>query len=313
MSVPRRGALAGALLLVNLPGVLAIGGGVWFYRSNRSDASIEVAGQRRGYVLHVPQHNASRHLPLVISLHGAGLWGAAQRDISRWNALADGEGFIVAYPSGSQGGRGSPRVWEVEGAGLDREVEFFIRLIDTLATKYGIDRSRVYVNGLSNGGGMTFALSCRMADRIAAVGLVAPALTMRALACPDARPLPVMVIHGTADPATPYEGGKNWIAPRAFPPVRPFVAAWAARNRCAPDAHDSSVAPKVLRREYLRCAEDADVVFYTLLGGGHVWPGGMLLPRWLVGREEDAGTIDATAALWTFFHARSRTVNESRR
>ena len=30
-----------------------------------------------------------------------------------------------------------------------------------------IDRKRIYANGLSNGGGMSFVLSCTLADRIA--------------------------------------------------------------------------------------------------------------------------------------------------
>lgn len=41
-----------------------------------------------------------------------------------------------------------------------------------LETSYDIDRRRIYANGMSNGGGMTFVLSCTLSDRIAAVGPV---------------------------------------------------------------------------------------------------------------------------------------------
>src|SRR2546425_6042342 len=45
--------------------------------------------------------------PLVISLHGAGMWGAAQKETSQRNKVAEDQGFVVVYPSGT----GAPRVW----------------------------------------------------------------------------------------------------------------------------------------------------------------------------------------------------------
>jgi polyhydroxybutyrate depolymerase len=105
---------------------------------------------------------------------GAGC-GPAAADISRWNALADKEGFIVVYPGGAS--EAWPRIWRANhGAGLPRDVRFIADLIDTLRTAYNIDPGRIYANGLSNGAGMAFVLSCTLADRIAAVGLVASAL-----------------------------------------------------------------------------------------------------------------------------------------
>jgi poly(3-hydroxybutyrate) depolymerase len=113
-------------------------------------------------------------------MHGAGLWGASQRDISGWNELADAKGFIVVYPSGV-GGKGV-RVWRAEpGDDLAKDVRFISELIDTLKASYNIDSTRIYANGLSNGGGMSFALSCALSNRIAAVGMVAAAQTPVAL------------------------------------------------------------------------------------------------------------------------------------
>src|SRR5262249_61469813 len=131
----------------------------------------------REYLLHVPPGlDRARPVPLVISLHGAGGWPAQQMEISRWNRLADEQGFLVVYPSGV-GGRG-PRVWHLgPGPGLPKDVRLIADLIDTIAAAYPIDRARVYANGLSNGGGLSFALSCGLADPIAAVGLEAPAPT----------------------------------------------------------------------------------------------------------------------------------------
>ena len=294
--------LAAVLVCITLPGMLALVEGVSFYAGTRSSGFITVDGQQRGYLLHVPRSQDSlRPVPLVVSLHGAGLWGAAQRDISRWNDLADREGFIVAYPSGA--GRASPRVWHANpGPGLMRDVDFITRLIDTLVARHNVDPDRVYVNGLSNGGGMTFALSCAVPGRLAAVGIVAGALTLPWSLCADAPAVPAVVIHGTHDPVVPYGGGRLWVAPLPFPNVPAWVGRWAERNGCDAAPRDSALSAAVTRRTYSACAGAADVVLYTLHGDGHVWPGGGAVPRWLVGT--DSRSMDATQVMWEFFRER---------
>src|SRR5438105_9256013 len=171
----RRLVLGAALALIALPVVVVPIEAVAFYSANRDNGSFVSSGVKREYLLYVPKsYDRSKPSPLIISLHGAGLWGAAQKNISRWNDLADREGFIVVYPSGI-GGRGV-RVWrEEEGPGVSRDVKLISELIDTLEGHYNIDPARIYANGLSNGGGMSFALSCTLSHRIAAVGLVASA------------------------------------------------------------------------------------------------------------------------------------------
>src|SRR5262249_26555922 len=144
----------------------------------------------------------------------------------------------------------------------------------------------------SNGGGMAFALSCTLSGRIAAVGMVAAALTLPWDGCADPRPMPGIAVHGTADPVTPYKGGSSWTAPDEFPSVPAWMAHWARRNGCAPSPSDAVVAPDVKRRTYTRCTDDAAVVLYTIQGGGHTWPGGGPLPEWLTG--PNTRTIDAT-------------------
>ena len=272
---------------------------VAFYVHNRINGSLISSGVKRTYLLYVPRsYDPAKPTPLVISMHGAGLWGASQRDISRWNDLADRKGFIVVYPSGV-GGKGV-RVWRAEpGDGLTKDVRFISELIDTLRASYNIDSTRIYANGLSNGGGMSFALSCTLSDRIAAVGIVAAAQTLPWRWCTDERPVPMIAFHGTADPEVPYNGGSSWVSPRPFPSTPRWTANWARRNRCGENSVESTVAADVTRREYRECADDATVVLYTVHGGGHTWPGGMRLPEWFVGRT--TRSIDATSLMWEFF------------
>ena len=295
----RRVVLGATLTLIGLPVVIVPIEAVSFYTANRDNGSFVSSGEKRDYLLYVPKsYDRSRPTPLVISMHGAGLWGAAQMETSQWNNLADSHGFIVVYPSGI-GGKGV-RIWRAEpGPGLMKDVRFISELIDTLKVSYNIDPARIYANGLSNGGGMSFALSCTLSDRIAAVGMVAAAQTLPWTWCTDARAVPMIAFHGTADPEVPYNGGSSWVSPRPFPNVPRWVANWARRNRCGANPIESTVASDVTRRVYTNCADDAAVVLYTVQGGGHTWPGGTPLPKWFVGRT--TRSIDATSLMWSFF------------
>ena len=296
----RRLVLGTTLALIGLPVIMAPIEAVTFYSANRDTGSFVSSGEKREYLTYVPStYERSKPTPLVISMHGAGLWGATQRDVSQWNREADRHGFIVVYPSGV-GGKGV-RIWSVQpGPRLLKDVRFIRELIDTLRATYNVDTTRIYANGLSNGGGMSFVLSCTMSNRIAAVGLVASAQTLPWKWCTDTLPVPMISFHGTADPVTPYRGGRTWVSPRQFPSVRTWTANWAARNRCGPAPVASTVAPDVTRLEYTNCTNDASVVLYTIKNGGHTWPGGGPLPEWYVGRTSTS--IDATAVMWSFFH-----------
>ena len=138
-----------------------------------------------------------------------------------------------------------------------------------------------------------------MSNRIAAVGLVASAQTLPWKWCTDTLPVPMISFHGTADPVTPYDGGRTWASPRQFPSVRTWAANWAARNRCGATPVASAVASDATRLEYTKCADGASVVLYTIQGGGHIWPGGGPLPEWYVGRMSNS--VDATGVMWAFF------------
>jgi polyhydroxybutyrate depolymerase len=298
----RRIVLGATLVLIGLPVVVVPIEAVAFYSANADNGSFVSAGVKREYLLYVPKsYDRSKPTPLIISLHGAGLWGAMQKDMSQFNKVADREGLIVVYPSGA-GGNGI-RVWEAtgEGADISREVKFFSELIDTLQAHYNIDSSRIYANGLSNGGGMSFVLSCTLAHRIAAVGLVASAQLLPFKWCADRPPVPMINFHGTSDNAAPYRGGGSWVLRnnQVFPSQVTWTATWAQRNRCGPNPVDSVVAPDVTRRTYTNCADGADVVLYTVHGGGHSWPGGGKHPEWFVGRT--SYSIDASSLMWSFF------------
>lgn len=300
----RRIVVIGAVLCcIGLPPLFVLVNAASFYSVNRTNGTIVTsAGQTREYILYVPKsYDRAKPTPLVISMHGAANWPSFQMNLSQWNRLADEQGFIVVYPAGEGGG---PKTWFQRGQRTPSrmpDVIFISELIDTLEASYKIDAARIYANGLSNGGGMTFALSCTLAHRIAAFGPVAAAVTLPVDWCPGSRPAPMIAFHGTADRFTPYNGAKVWLAPEPFPSIPEWTATWARRNRCGPNPIDSVVAADVTRLEYTNCADEAAVVLYTIKGGGHTWPGGTPMPAWLVGPT--SRSIDATSEMWAFFRA----------
>ncbi|MDQ6801061.1 MAG: alpha/beta hydrolase-fold protein [Acidobacteriota bacterium] len=296
----RNKIIVAVLILVSLPAALVLFDAISFYVRNRNNGSLISSGQKREYLLYVPKsYDSTKPTPLVISMHGAGGWPVLQRDLSEWNRVADSQGFIVVYPSGIASA--GPRVWHVgPGDGLARDVTFISELIDKLAASYNIDRSRIYANGMSNGGGMTFVLACTLSDRIAAVGMVGAAQTLPWTWCTDRRAVPMIAFHGTADPMALYKGGTSWVV-EALPDVSRWVANWARRNQCASEPVESAVAADVTRREYTNCVAGATVVLYTIRGGGHTWPGGQVLPEWFAGST--CRSIDASREMWAFFRS----------
>ena len=297
----RRPLVIGAILACfGLPVTLVLADAVSSYERSGTTRTIVSSGETRQYLLYVPKsYDRDKPTPLVISMHGAMNGPAFQMQLSQWNTAADENGFIVVYPAGNGTG---PKTWFMKGARTPSrmpDVVFISELIDRLEAAYNIDPTRVYANGMSNGGGMAFVLSCTLSHRIAAIGAVAAAQLLPWSWCQDGRPVPMIAFHGTGDRITPFNGGKVWLAPDPFPSVPVWTANWARRNRCAPTPIAVGVAADVTRIEYRNCADDAAVVLDAVQGGGHTWPGGPPLPAWLAGPT--SRSLDATREMWAFF------------
>jgi len=268
---------------------------------DKSNGKIVSSGQTREYLLYVPDsYHPGSPTPLVISIHGYAEWPAHQMQLSGWNQLADEYGLIVVYPSGT----GFPKHWHDTGhseTGEDPliDVQFISDLIDKLEREYTIDTTRVYANGLSNGGGMSIFLACTLSNRIAGVGSVSGAYLVPEQECLPSRPVPLIAFHGTADPIVPYHGGPSESFELPFPDVPAWIEDWATRNGCNSTAQPLPSNGSVSGIHFKNCDQNAGVVFYTIDGGGHAWPGGEPLPEWLVG--ETTQDIDATQIIWEFF------------
>jgi polyhydroxybutyrate depolymerase len=305
----RKIVIRAALVLIALPIVLVLLAFGFFYsvfyfpnRTSATAGTIVSSGQKRHYLLYIPKsYNRAKPTPLVITLHTSMSWDSAAMAISRWNSVADENGFLVVYPEGTGLG---PKPWEMAGSETPSrmpDVLFVAELIDSLGASYSIDKTRIYANGMSNGGGMAFVLSCTLPDRIAAVGMVSAGLDPGWDWCTDHTPVPVIAFHGTADPVVPYNGGPSKLGGGTFPNVPEFFAKWSRRNQCGPNPIESVVATDVMRLQYAGCANDGEVVLYTIKGEGHQWPGGgRIAAERMVGPYSHS--IDATRQMWAFFH-----------
>jgi len=131
--------------------------------------TLTVDDRERAYLLYTPPgYDPATPVPLVLSLHGFASGPVNQMEVSQWNQVADEHGFLVAYPEGA----GFPKRWNTSGvAGEDAadDVAFLSALIDALSQQLNVDPQRIYVNGLSNGGGMSNTLACLRPERIATI------------------------------------------------------------------------------------------------------------------------------------------------
>ncbi len=290
-------------VLLGALGVGTVAAGLVVREIRRSSGTILSGGRRRRYLLHVPKnYQPGKATPLVISMHGYAEWPGHQVQISRWTQLAEENGFLVVFPAGTMW----PMRWRTRGepgSEMDPmiDVRFISALIDTLQGRYTIDPRRIYANGLSNGGGMSFALACRLSERIAAIGSVAGAYLTPWTDCSASRPVPLIAFHGTHDPVVPYDGGPSLRFNIPFPAIPEWIAEYAYRNGCEGSPVELLKAGAVRGIRYSGPSPEAEVDFFTIQGGGHTWPCSRPMPKWLVGTTNQ--DVDATRMMWKFFQA----------
>lgn len=264
----------------------------------RSNQTLISGGMKRKYLLYIPRsYSPENPVPLVISMHGFKDYPARQMRKSGWNRLAEKEDFLVAYPLGA----GMPPAWKLydykDPAGNPTaDIHFIADLIDHLQDHYAIDPARIYVNGLSNGGGMSLALACTLSERIAAIGSVVGAYFFPLETCRQIRPVPMIAFHGLADKLVSYYGGPSERFDYPFPSIPKLIKEIADHNGCKSKPIEREVNSRVYFTGY---SGSADVILYTIKDGEHAWPVGNRLPHWLAGNASTA--IDATSVMWEFF------------
>jgi polyhydroxybutyrate depolymerase len=277
---------------------------------------IKVGSVTRTFTAQLPDIKPA---PLVIALHGNTQTGADMMTRTSWPAVAKRERFAVVFPDGlnrawadfrpnaNRAGRAPPE-------GTD-DVAFIVRLIEKFVADGAADPKRIYVTGVSNGGAMTMTLVCARADLFTAAASVIMNLTDEsARACRPSRPVPMLMMNGTADPLIPYQGGRGTsrFAMPGFWSTEKTFDFWRRANGC--ETQDAAVADlddrdksdqSTVTRISSRCPRGSDVVLYRINDGGHRMPGGFAdarFPRmvnaFLGPQNRD---IDGAETIWGFF------------
>lgn len=82
-------------------------------------------------------------------------------------------------------------------------------------------------------------------------------------------------------------------------PAREWAAGWASRNGCDQTPKVTFQKGQVTGETWGNCRDGADVILYTIEGGGHSWPGSDMLPQLGITTKD----INATDVIWDFFAA----------
>jgi phospholipase/carboxylesterase len=151
-------------------------------------------GSRGGFSLYVPEDGDGRGLrPLVVALHGG--HGHGRDFLWSWLADARARGVLVMAPTSRE------RTWSIMGTD-DVDAEPLRAMVQSVAARYPVDRSRVLLTGMSDGA--TYALVCGLrpdtpfTHLAPACGVLHPALLANGgLARAAGRP--IYLIHGVLD------------------------------------------------------------------------------------------------------------------
>lgn len=250
------------------------------------DFTLEVDGTRRHAYVYVPPGSAGPR-DLAVVLHGAGSNGRTTAEVSRYIALAKEEGFVAAFPEGTNPFLARPG-WNAGDCCLTADeqhrdvddVAYLDALVKELKQRTCSDR--VLATGFSNGGMMTHRWAC-VSDL---VDVAVPIAGTPLIGSCGGDPIPMRHYHGTADPIVPAKGGGRG----EFPPLDDAIAIWLERNQCE-DLPPEVETFGILTCERYVCAAPTEVCL--LDGWLHQWPGGV--------NTSATGGIDATKQSWDFF------------
>ena len=273
------------------------------------DGSHAFAGTSRNYKLFVPDALPSAPA-LVVMLHGCTQSPDDFAAGTRMNEWAARDGFLVLYPEQSRSANPSS-CWNWFQTNDQRRDHGEAGLIASLTRKvmaeYDVDRTRVYVAGLSAGGAMAANLAEAYPDLFAAAavhsGLVAGAANNMVDALSAMRkgasrratssggfeglpPTPTIVFHGDDD--------------RTVHPVNAdqIVSAALADATPVPDVRtgQSAGGRPYVKQTYRDVNGVTRVEQWKLKAAGHAWAGGDT-----AGSYTDPRGVDATQEMLRFF------------
>lgn len=290
------------------------------------DETLVHDGTPRFYDVYAPVgYTGATPVPLVVDVHGLSSSKTAQRTaLSGFAALADVEGFLVAYPQGLHGDPADDELPYPPGADLTTvegpswnagdfccakafadstdDVGFIRAMVAAIRAEGNVDGRRIYVTGLSNGGFLTQTLACEAADLFAAAAPVAaPGAFSPLTNCTPSRPIPVLTFQGVTDPIVPYAGG-HLLGDPSLPVISSALASfefWRDVNGCAglgPDVSEDIGLGNTCDR-YEQCADGVAVELCGVTGSAIPPPNEVVSGHVLYFNDNG---LDVALRAWTF-------------
>jgi polyhydroxybutyrate depolymerase len=243
-------------------------------------------GTTREYRLHLPTgYEPGQPLSLVLNFHGFTSDMQEQAVFSSMDVHSDEVGYAVVYPNGIENSwnGGSLCCGTAASENID-DVGFARLVVEDVAKRTCIDKSRVYATGMSNGGFMSHRLGCEATDLVAGIAPVAGLLGIPVEECQPERPMPIIHFYGTADNLVPYEYADD------------VNDVWVDRNGCTGEPVVTYQQGVVTCLTHEECADGATVTLCSVEGAGHCWPGQSFCPF-----GDSTEDISANQAMWELF------------
>jgi polyhydroxybutyrate depolymerase len=257
-----------------------------------SARTIMVAGESHQYLLSLPaRYEPNRPSPLVVEFQGYGGTPSQMADLTQLPEKGAKRGYVVVTPEGPG------HTWQLSGRGDD--ANYIGRLLASVESSYCVNLHRVYAAGFSQGAAFAILYACAHPDQVAAIATVA--VDFR-LGC--ATPTSILAFHGTDDPAVPYQNGDIGIS---LPGVKVRgtllnMGDWARLDRCGPTVRTTKIGRDVTHTVWPKCGDGTEVGLYSVIGGGHTWPGASRRASFMYTTQ----TVSATDLALSFFSRHHR-------
>ena len=282
--------------------------------------------QERAYRLYVPPRlKNGEPLPLVVMIHGCRQTAETFERGTRMNAIADRAGFAVLYPDQATFAN-IRRCWnwfEPNTAAGNGECAIILKMVKAANQHIKLDRSRVYVSGMSSGGALAALLAYHHPDVFAAAAVhsgLPPMMPPSAAAAisamkkgvrvdPEAladsywnthevSPPPLIILHGNADETVTALNATG------------LMHVWQKLLESAPQAvqltheeREFSGTESARAYSQIDLQRDGHIVVRSLRihGLAHAWSGGNHELQF-----NDEKGPDASVAIWEFFERQRR-------